>query len=56
MFNFVWTDVDAFFEGKVVVNLPSTEIVEIKFKSLEMEDQVVRYVLETSSVAISFDL
>ena len=51
--NVVKAHVNRIRECEMVVNLPSTEIVQIEFKTLEMEDHIVRYVFEARSGLIS---
>lgn len=47
-------DVNAWWKFEVVVNLSPAKVGQVKLEALEMENEVVRHLLEASSILVSF--
>jgi len=54
--NMIHADINGRRELEIVINLPSTEIAEIEFEALQVQNQVVRYILEAGPMLISLSL
>lgn len=50
----VRADVDRRWELEMIIDLPPTEVIQIKLESFEMEDEIVRNFLQTCSITVRF--